>query len=196
MTICKAVFPIIRKSSHILQFSIYQMSRCTLPSICQSSFVSTIARHLCPSRYAGLHKVTYHILVNKIPVHLRMVKHVGTWAYNTHIAFEHIEELRQLVNIRLTHEITESKFTRVILCCLHKIGIFVDMHGTELIALEFTTVHTRAGLFEKIGPGLCNLIIRAIIGINGSRQSNITDETARSKTRLTKRFVGLLSGSS
>ena len=81
----------------------------------------------------------------------------GTWAYNTHISFQHIDELRELINVGLPHEAAKRKFARVVCCSLHGVGIFVHVHGTEFQALECLAKKTGPGLAEENRSGALQL---------------------------------------
>ena len=65
-----------------------------------------------------------------------MVEHVRTRAYDAHVALKDIEELRQLVNIGLPHEVAERKLPRVVLRRLFHVRVLVHVHGPEFIAVE------------------------------------------------------------
>ena len=85
------------------------------------------------------------------------MKHVRTRTDNAHVALEHIEELWQLVDVGLAHEVAEGKLARVVLGGLYQVGIFVNMHGTELVAHELLAVHPRSCLLEEQRAGTLNL---------------------------------------
>ena len=63
---------------------------------------------------AWLVKVAHHIFVYQLPLTLCLAQHMWPWSHNTHVANQHIEELGQLINIRASHKITESKFPGVV----------------------------------------------------------------------------------
>ena len=115
--------------------------------------LATESCHLSPARDAGLHKMTHHILVYQLTVYLRMVEHMGPRAHDAHVALEHVEKLGQLVDIGLAHEVAKGKLARVVLGGLHQVGILIDMHRAELVAIEVAAVDACSGLFEEDGPG-------------------------------------------
>ena len=112
----------------------------------------TEARHLCPARHARLHEVSHHILVYQLRVHLRMRQHVRSRTDNRHIPPQHVPELRQLVDVRLSHEVAEGIFPRVVLRRLQPVRVLVHVHRAELIAVEVPSVQSRAQLFEEDRP--------------------------------------------
>ena len=44
-----------------------------------------------------------------------MIQHVRSRTHDTHIALQYIDKLRELINIRLSHEVAECKLSWVIL---------------------------------------------------------------------------------
>lgn len=75
------------------------------------------------------------------------------WPDDAHVAFQHIPELRQFVYIGLSHKFTEGKYSRIVLGGLQFVGIAVDVHGTELVAVEIMAVNPRSPLLKKDGSG-------------------------------------------
>ena len=111
--------------------------------------LTAITRHLRPTRHARLHEVSHHIRVYQLRIHLRMCQHVWSRAHDTHIPLQHIPELRQFINVCLTHKITKGIFPWVVLRCLHLVCILVYMHRTELQTVEILTIQSRSQLFEE-----------------------------------------------
>ena len=101
--------------------------------------------------------MAHHILVDQLRIHLRMRQHVRSRPHDTHIALQHIPELRQFVDVRLTHKVAEGVFPRVVLRGLHLVSILVHVHRTELQAVEILTIHTSAQLFEEDRPRTLDL---------------------------------------
>ena len=110
------------------------------------------ASHLRPTSHARLHEVAHHILINQLRVLLRMRQHVRSGPHDTHPALQHIKELRQLVDIRLTHKIAEGILPRIILRRLHPVRILVHVHRAELIALKLLAIQSRPYLLEQDRP--------------------------------------------
>jgi len=90
--------------------------------------LSTESRHLGPARQPRLHEVAHHVFVYQLRVLFRMQQHVRSWAYKTHVTLQHVQELRQLIYIRLAHKIAERILPRIILCRLHLVCILVHVH--------------------------------------------------------------------
>ena len=93
--------------------------------------------------------MAHHVLVDDFTIDLRVVQHVRTWTDDAHVTSEHIEELRELVDVGLAHEVAEGELPWVVLGGLRRVGILVDVHGAELIAIERLAVQTRASLLEE-----------------------------------------------
>ena len=94
-----------------------------------------------------------HVFVDELAVHLSMGEHVGTRPHDTHVADEHIEELRQLVDIVFPDKVAERELAGVVLGGLFAVRILVDVHRAELIAPEGLAVEPRALLLEEHGAG-------------------------------------------
>ena len=113
--------------------------------------LTTASGDLRPSRDAGLAEVTHHVFVNQLAIHLGMGEHVRTRSHEAHVANEHIEELRQLVDVVFPNEVAEGELARVVLGGLLAVCILVDVHRAELIAPERFAVEPRALLLEEDG---------------------------------------------
>ena len=111
--------------------------------------LASVTCHLCPARNTWLREMANHVLVDERAVNLGMVEHVRSWTYQTHITLQYIEELWELINIGLTHKVTEGKLTWVDLGSLHLVCILVHMHGAELQAIECITIETCSCLLEE-----------------------------------------------
>ena len=72
-----------------------------------------------------------------------------TRSNNAHVTFQHIEELRELIKVRLSHKLTERELPRIMLCCLHLVGIGIHMHRAELIAHKRFTIKSCSQLLEE-----------------------------------------------
>ena len=111
------------------------------------------ARHLRPTRYTGFYKMTNHKLVYQIGIFLRMLQHVWTGTYNRHITLQHIDELWQFIYTSLPHNLSDTCFTRIVCRGLESITLRINLHRTELVTPEFTTILTTAFLLEKDRTG-------------------------------------------
>ena len=125
-----------------------------------------------------------------------MVEHVRTRAYHAHVALQDVEELRQLVDIGLAHELAEGKLARVVLRGLHRIGILVDMHRTELQAGEGLAIDARALLAEEDGTTALKLNAERNDGdqrqeqnANHEREENVERALHNLVTDAAQRFV-------
>lgn len=90
--------------------------------------LTTETRYLCPTGNARLREVANHILINQTAIYLSMIQHVRSRTHDTHIALQYINKLRELINIRLSHEVAERKLSWVILRSLSLVRILVHMH--------------------------------------------------------------------
>lgn len=153
MMMLLAVRKMMRMSSQNDQFSKYQMSRRTLLHLPKFLGLATIACHLCPSCDAWFGEVAHHVLVDDGAVYLGVVQHVWSWTHDTHVASQHIEELRKLVDVGLPHEVSKGKLAWVVLRSLCQVGILVHVHRAEFNALEGLAVDARSVLTEEDGAG-------------------------------------------
>ena len=78
-----------------------------------------------------------------------MCKHVWARTYQTHVAFQHIDELWQLVDVGVPHEQSPFGDTRVVFHCLYSVRILVHLHAAELVAEEIFAIVTCSFLFEE-----------------------------------------------
>ena len=136
-----------------------------------------------------------HVFVYQAAVYLSVMQHVRTRTHDAHVALQHVDKLRELIDVRLSHEVAEGKLSWVVLGSLRLVGILVHMHGTELQAVESITVQTRSCLLEEDRTRTLNLMMSAMIGINGNTQRHIIPLTTMSKARFTMRLEMLASGS-
>ena len=109
------------------------------------------ATHLCPAGDAGEAEMPHHVLVDDLAILLGVCQHVRAWSYDAHVALEHVEELREFIDVGLSYEITEGEFTRVVLGGLYLVGVLVDMHRPEFIASERFAIESRPLLLEEDG---------------------------------------------
>lgn len=107
------------------------------------------ATHLGNPRDSRLTEQTYGILTNETTIKFCMAKHMRAGTDNAHVSFQHIEELRQLINIGTSHEITKLEFSWVVLGSLNSVRILVDMHGAELNDLKRLPVYACPLLTEE-----------------------------------------------
>lgn len=99
----------------------------------------------------------YHVLVDYLRIEFRMVEHVRTRSYDAHVPLQDVEELRELVEICLAHEMAEGEFARVVLRSLFRVRLPVDVHAAELVTQEGHPVQPRPLLSEKHGAGTLQL---------------------------------------
>jgi len=70
-----------------------------------------------------------------------------------HVAEQHVDELRQLVDIGLAHDVAPLGLAGVVLCGLQGVGLVVDLHAAELDAGELLAVEAVALLAEEYRSG-------------------------------------------
>ena len=119
--------------------------------------LSPVAAHLRPSGYAGFDEVADHVLVDESAIILGVFEHVGARADDGHVAFEHVDELRELVEARAAHEVAEACLARIILGGLQGVGLSVDLHGAEFPAEEVASHVARSRLLEEYRAGRTDL---------------------------------------
>ena len=78
-----------------------------------------------------------------------MLQHVRARAHDAHVAFQHIDELRQLVDVRLAHDVSPARLARVILGGLQRIRLGIHLHASELVAVELLVVQPVSFLLEE-----------------------------------------------
>lgn len=95
-----------------------------------------------------------HILVHNLRIIVGMLHHVRPGTHQTHLPFEHIDELRELVQTGLAQDATDTGHPHVIFGGLLGIGILVGLHAPEFETVERLIVLARALLREEYGaPG-------------------------------------------
>ena len=86
-----------------------------------------------------------------------MVEHMGARAYDAHIAEQYVEELRSFIKVREAQEFAEFSDAVVVDGNLPDIGLVIDKHGAELIAIELNAHVTGALLDEEYRAFGCEL---------------------------------------
>jgi hypothetical protein len=86
-----------------------------------------------------------------------VVEHVRARSDNAHVAFQDIEELRQLVKVCFPEETSEEKHSRVTLTALPGVAFVVDPHSAELQATERVSVESCPFLNEEHGAAALQL---------------------------------------
>lgn len=119
--------------------------------------LTTETRYLSPTGNSRFREVANHILINQTAINLSVIQHVRSRTHDTHVALQYINKLRELINIRLSHEVAERKLSWVILRRLSLVRILVHMHRTELQTHECITIQTRSSLTEEDRTRTLNL---------------------------------------
>src|SRR5690554_4275054 len=79
---------------------------------------------------------------------------LGSGAYETHIAFEHIKKLWDFIHARLPHKFPDGGNTRIVTAAQLWTCIFcIFIHGSELVNIKRHVVLTDAFLFKKYFSG-------------------------------------------
>ena len=113
--------------------------------------VSAVAVDLSPSGHARTNLVLDHIAWNYFLEFLDEERTLRTRTDQTHITTQDIDKLWKLINIGLTHKLSDRSYTGIILDrpCLFLLGGILYLHGTELVHLECLVVKTDSLLFEN-----------------------------------------------
>ena len=82
-----------------------------------------------------------------------MEKHVRTRPHDTHIPQQHIDNLGQLIYIRLTHYIAPASLAGIMLCGLYPVGICIYFHTAELVTIKLPAVQPVPFLAEEQRAG-------------------------------------------
>ena len=95
--------------------------------------------------------------VYQVRVFFCMLQHVRAGTYNRHITFQNIYKLRQFVHTRLSHNLSDTRFTRIVFCGLKSITLSIHPHRTELITPQITTILTTTFLLKENRTGRTDL---------------------------------------
>src|SRR5256885_8070771 len=108
------------------------------------------AVHLRPAGDAGQHVVAARIARDLLLVFSIVRKRVRARANQRHVALEHVDELRQLVDVPSSQEAAKAGDARVVATSLaHHVAVFERGHGAELDDAEFLLVEAIAPLHEE-----------------------------------------------
>ena len=121
----------------------------TLFHLPQLLCLPAIAGNLSPSGDARFREMANHVFAYQLRIYVSVMQHVWSWPYNAHVSLQNIEELWQLINVGLAHEIAKGELPRVVLCGLFQVGILIHMHRPELVAVEGLPVQSRPFLLEE-----------------------------------------------
>ena len=113
--------------------------------------LATASRHLRPARDAWLAEVAHHVLGYEFGIFLCVEQHVWPWTDDRHVAYQDVPELWQLIDVVVTHELTKTGLSRVVLRGLDKVAVFVHLHAPELVAPEFFAIQAVSALAEEDG---------------------------------------------
>ena len=80
-----------------------------------------------------------------------MLQHVRTGTYDAHVAQQHIDELRHLVQVGLPHDVAPLGLAGVVLGSLQGVGLGIHLHAPELDDVEFLVVQPVPLLAEEEG---------------------------------------------
>jgi len=86
-----------------------------------------------------------------------VVEHVRARSDDAHVAFQDIEELRQLVEVGFPEKLPEKEHPRVSLAALLRVTFAVDPHSAELQATERVSVESCPFLNEEHGAAALQL---------------------------------------
>ncbi len=111
------------------------------------------AGYLGPAGDAGLDEVAHHVFIDQRGVFFGVAYHVRTGADDAHVAQEDVDELRQLVDAGVAHDVAPLGLARVVLGGLELIGLVVYLHAAELQAVELFAQEAVALLLEEHGAG-------------------------------------------
>lgn len=68
------------------------------------------SRNLSPTRDTRLGEMANHVFVYQAAVYLSVMQHVRTRTHDAHVALQHVDKLRELIDVRLSHEVAEGNF--------------------------------------------------------------------------------------
>ena len=113
--------------------------------------LSTESGDLAPARDSRFHQVAYHVFVDELRIFFRVFQHVRPRAHDAHVAFQHVDELRQLVDVGLPHDVSPFRLSGVVFRGLQGVRLLVHPHAAELVAVELLVVQSVTLLPEEDG---------------------------------------------
>ena len=117
---------------------------------CGVRTVGVALLHLGPAREAGTYQVAVGVARNsgrKVAYKSRLLR---AWANQAHVAHEHVEELRQLVQTATAQQASHAGDAWVFgLCKVHAGGLQAMHHAAEFPKREDFTISAHAGLRVK-----------------------------------------------
>src|SRR5262245_56379514 len=122
---------------------------------------------LSPTGDAGLYCVTGIVMWDLVLKIVNQLRALGARPNEAHVAFEHVPELRRLVNVPFSHKSANSKPARIIFCGPADLPVFfrIQSHTANLQHLEglaipaesSLAIEDRSGRFEiDQGPEDCD----------------------------------------
>ena len=102
--------------------------------------------HLRPAGKAGADIVAVMLL---LAVKGQILHQQRSRTYDAHLSEQHVDELWQLVDVRLAHYVTPLRLSRVVLRSLQRVGVLVHLHAAELQTVELVAVESGALLSEE-----------------------------------------------
>src|ERR1700733_2780428 len=99
-----------------------------------------------------------------LPQPIHEVRPFRTWAYETHVAHENVDQLRKLIQVKSAQDTANRGSPLVVLAPPHGSGIELGIltHGTELVQGESLSIQAHTFLPEQNLP----------LGIEPDRESN------------------------
>lgn len=82
-----------------------------------------------------------------------MFHHVRARTHYAHVAYQHVDELRQLVDVRLAHDVPPLGLSWVVTGCLQGVCLGIHFHAAELQAVKIFAVQPGSFLPEEYRTG-------------------------------------------
>ena len=113
------------------------------------TYLTDIAFYLGHACHTGLSLMAQVVVRYALRIVTCVIKHVRARAYDTHVAQEHIEELRSFIEVCFAKELAYSRHTGIVVGSLFQVGISVYTHGAKLEAIELHALKAGSFLNEE-----------------------------------------------
>ncbi|KAG0773304.1 hypothetical protein G6F22_014986 [Rhizopus arrhizus] len=107
---------------------------------------------LGPARNARLDPVAHHVALHQVLVHFVVLQRVRAGPDDGHVAHQHVQELRQLIQAGAPQEAADAGNAGIVAGRLRDRAMFLmHGHGAELVDVEHLAVHAQPRLGKENG---------------------------------------------
>src|SRR6476620_1726634 len=108
-----------------------------------------ISFHLCQSRYARFYHVAKFISIHHLRKTTAVSMHMRPWTNQAHLSFQHINKLREFIQIRSSQYSANPGNTPVVFFRMLGMTILIHKHGSELQAPKTFSPAADSFLYKK-----------------------------------------------